>query len=138
MIEILLELANIFSSNTSKREQKHAKVRERCVAYFGYMIFGIDYLDVVEEIPIIPGAKTSDVDRIKNSGGDSKEPETEPEHQKTFKISAEMKRGYLIENKHPFFGYFNNAVKNAVDDAAEEVRNVTYKIFQKLEKHTDL
>merc|ERR1712013_110012 len=39
--EVLLEICAIFRDNTRVREQKHDKVRERCVAYFGYILFGI-------------------------------------------------------------------------------------------------
>eukprot|EP00484_Ammonia_sp_Unknown_P020658 CAMPEP_0197053654 /NCGR_PEP_ID=MMETSP1384-20130603/27871_1 /TAXON_ID=29189 /ORGANISM="Ammonia sp." /LENGTH=787 /DNA_ID=CAMNT_0042486587 /DNA_START=27 /DNA_END=2390 /DNA_ORIENTATION=- len=39
--EVLWELCQIFGDNTNVKEQKHDKVRERCVAYFGYILYGI-------------------------------------------------------------------------------------------------
>ena len=40
--EVLLEICEIFRDNTSMKEQKHGKVRERCCAYFGYILYGLD------------------------------------------------------------------------------------------------
>jgi len=39
--EVLLEICCIFRDNTNAKEQKHDKVRERCVAYFGFILYGI-------------------------------------------------------------------------------------------------
>ena len=39
--EVLLEICCIFRDNTAHTEQKHDRVRERCLAYFGFILYGI-------------------------------------------------------------------------------------------------
>ena len=50
--EVLLEICHIFRDNTNSKEMKHDKVRERCCAYFGYILYGINEINEMKQIDI--------------------------------------------------------------------------------------
>jgi len=114
--EVLFELCEIFRDNTILKKMKHARVRERCVAYFGYILYGLDYNG------------KSKKKSINNSNNDSNEDKVLP-----FVISNEMQRKYLLKN-NTFVQYASKSFVNGSEDKNGDVRTVTMKLLSKIMK----
>ena len=144
--EVLLEVSCIFRDNTDVKEQKHDKVRERCIAYFGYILFGCAIVE--EQTPSISGDKSMEdvlspptspfipIGHNMSKSADYVEEEDEkqwtPKHRGSngsivgqkgsSKISKVMRRKYLLSDvHHQFVEYMNDALNNGLNDKAGEV-----------------
>merc|ERR1712129_432248 len=109
-----LEISCIFRDNPNAKEQKHDKVRERCVAYFGFILFGLNVVmneEVSPQIGLCPPtfipighnmSKSADyVEEDEDEKQWSPKPRASVIGQKgTSKISKVMRRKYLLSNSH--------------------------------------
>ena len=60
---------SILLKNTSVKENKHDKVRARCVAYFGYLLFGIELIAPQTLPPKSPALRAKHEQRKSEIGG---------------------------------------------------------------------
>eukprot|EP01084_Bolivina_argentea_P056051 102639_1 len=148
--EVLLEICHIFRDNTKAKEQKHEKVRERCCAYFGYIIFGIhgktNDMDITndndEPVNHLAPASGGHHQLSRSANDVDVEAKWEPAarasivgHKNALKISKTMKRIYLLEEEHQqFIEYMNDAMNNGLCDKSADARNTAFKLMEKLEK----
>eukprot|EP01084_Bolivina_argentea_P170265 295041_1 len=162
--EVLLEICHIFRDNTNIKEQKHDKIRERCCAYFGYILFGIKGVENINEnkqnddddfddenqqkqethmvtqslmLPInADHILSKSADYINGSDNANWIPKPRASivgHENALKISKNMKRIYLLDNKE-VIEYMNDAMNNALNDKSADTRNTSFKLMEKLDK----
>jgi len=152
--EVLLEICCIFRDNTNSKEQKHDKVRERCVAYFGFILYGIqrEESQAVSPLTASPvlspaseGLQNPNHPMSKSADFANEEEKWCPAPRRSFtgdwsasKISKVMKRRYLLEDgNEQFVEYVNDSINNGVNDKDAEARNTAFKLMMKLEKETE-
>mmetsp|Transcript_56207 Transcript_56207/g.68741 ORF Transcript_56207/g.68741 Transcript_56207/m.68741 type:complete len:432 (+) Transcript_56207:167-1462(+) len=122
--DILLELCAIFHENTLYKNMKHDIVRQKCVSYFGYILFGVQYINTIPlNIPDI-----IDDDSINNNNSNNDEPRIKP-----FIISDTMKRDYLLRNHNEFINYFTKSVVNGCQDKDAKTRKETFELLHKID-----